>query len=85
MLSLLNSYLLNHGGSPIGFANPLLYKMYANDPTTFTDITSGNNFCTENCCGSVGFTATKGWDAVTGLGTPVFPKMLSYLQRVVNK
>jgi len=27
--------------------------------------------------GTPGFTAVKGWDPVTGLGTPNFPKMLA--------
>jgi subtilase family serine protease len=86
IVALLNSYLLDHGKNPIGFANPLLYKMYAADKTTYTDITTGNNYCTEQCCGTVGFVATKGWDAVTGLGTPVFPKRQAYLKKnVVDK
>jgi tripeptidyl-peptidase-1 len=86
IISLLNSYMFNNGKSSIGFANPLLYKMYAADKTTFTDITTGNNYCTEQCCGNAGFVATKGWDAVTGLGTPIFPKMQAYLRNnVVNK
>jgi tripeptidyl-peptidase-1 len=29
-------------------------------------------------CGSPGFQASKGWDPVTGLGTPNYPKMLEY-------
>jgi hypothetical protein len=78
--------MFNNGKTSIGFANPLLYKMYAADKTTFTDITTGNNYCTEQCCGNAGFVATKGWDAVTGLGTPIFPKMQAYLtNNVVNK
>jgi tripeptidyl-peptidase-1 len=86
VISLLNSYLIDHGKNPIGFANPLLYKIYAADKTAFTDITTGNNYCTEACCGSIGYVATKGWDATTGLGTPVFPKMQAYLKaNVVNK
>jgi subtilase family serine protease len=83
VVSLLNSFLLDHGKAQIGFANPLLYKMYDTDKGTFTDITSGNNYCTESCCGSVGYVATKGWDAVSGLGTPVFPKMQNYLKTIV--
>ena len=44
-------------GSPIGFINP---KLYAN-PTALNDITQGNNGA---------FSATPGWDACTGLGSP---------------
>ncbi len=47
-------------GSSAGFLNPALYA--ANEGTTFHDITSGNN-------GS--FSAGPGWDACTGLGSPV--------------
>lgn len=38
------------------------------------DITDGNN----PGCGTDGFTAVSGWDPVTGLGTPNYPKMLAY-------
>ena len=86
VISLLNSYMFNHGKNSIGFANPLLYKMYAADNTAFTDITTGNNYCTEQCCGNVGYVATSGWDPVTGLGTPVFSKMQAYIEKMfINK
>jgi tripeptidyl-peptidase-1 len=29
-------------------------------------------------CGSGGFQASEGWDPVTGLGTPNYPRMLEY-------
>ena len=35
IISLLNSYMFNNGKTSIGFANPLLYKMYADNPSTF--------------------------------------------------
>ena len=28
-------------------------------------------------CGTAGYTAVPGWDPVTGLGTPNFPKLLA--------
>lgn len=46
-----------HGGR-LGFANPVLYRLSSR---CFRDITTGNNG---------GYVATRGWDAVTGLGTP---------------
>lgn len=53
----------------MGFLNPWLYsKGHAG----FTDILSGGN----GGCGTTGFPVTKGWDAVTGFGTPVFPKIV---------
>ena len=38
----------------------------------FNDITTGTN----RGCGTVGFYAERGWDPVTGVGTPHFPKLL---------
>ena len=54
---------------PMGFLNPFIYK----NPDAFMDVTSGMN----NGAGKVGFSAIKGWDAATGLGTPIFPKLLA--------
>ena len=45
-------------GSAVGFVNPTLYQSGEAD---FYDITSGNNGA---------FSAQKGWDACTGLGSP---------------
>lgn len=53
----------------IGYLNPTLYaiannpSMYSND---FYDVTVGNNQTTS----IPGYSASTGWDAVTGLGTP---------------
>ncbi|ORY58836.1 putative protease S8 tripeptidyl peptidase I [Pseudomassariella vexata] len=56
------------GKGPVGFINPVLYD----NPGVLNDITNGNN----PGCGTIGFEAVKGWDPVTGLGTPNYPKML---------
>jgi len=40
----------------------------------FTDVIEGSNPY-QKCDG---FYATTGWDPVTGLGTPIYPKMLDY-------
>ena len=59
---------INGGG--LGLINPALYKIgadptrYAND---FYDITTGNNTADPTIAG---YSATTGWDPVTGLGTP---------------
>ncbi len=55
--------------SPMGFLNPFIYE----NPSVFTDITSGNN----PGCGTPGFQAASGWDPITGYGTPNYSKMLS--------
>eukprot|EP01132_Coremiostelium_polycephalum_P003184 gene3184-3988_t len=80
MVALLNSYRLNNNKPTLGFLNQLLYQAYASNPAIYNDITTGNNFCTESCCAKTGYTATKGWDPVTGLGTPNFKLLLAYVQ-----
>lgn len=78
----LNSLSMNKTGKPLGFMNPLLYKMAAAKPSAFTDIVSGDNKCTEDGCFSSckGYECAKGWDPVTGLGTPVLSEMLAYIE-----
>jgi kumamolisin len=48
-------------GKPAGFINPLLYQA-ANTARDLNDITSGNNGA---------YFAGPGWDACTGLGSPI--------------
>ena len=69
IVTLLNEARLSLGKGPIGFLNPTLYS----HPWALNDITQGGN----QGCGTAGFTAVKGWDPVTGLGTPNFPRLLS--------
>jgi len=82
IISLLNDYVNTKTGKPLGHVAPLLYKMAAADPSTFNDITVGDNICTEAGCssGCKGFHCTVGWDPVSGLGTPHYPKMLAYIK-----
>jgi subtilase family serine protease len=81
LVALLNDHQVTLGKAKLGFVNPVLYKMWADDPSIFTDITEGNNWCTEmQCCDpSLGFEATKGWDPVSGLGTPNYGRMVEWL------
>ena len=54
--------LINEGiGKPVGFVSPLLYQDAAT-AKDFHDITSGNNGA---------YSAGPGWDACTGLGSPI--------------
>ena len=64
VISLVNDALIATGKPPLGFLNPWLY---ANGYKGFTDVTSGS----APGCNTTGFPAVKGWDAVTGFGTPV--------------
>jgi tripeptidyl-peptidase-1 len=69
IIALTNDALISSGKPPLGFLNPWLYsKGYK----AFTDITEGVN----GGCNTTGFPVTKGWDAVTGFGTPVFPELV---------
>jgi subtilase family serine protease len=65
---------INGGG--LGLINPYLYRV-ANDPATYAadyyDITVGNNQADPNV---PGYSATPGWDPVTGLGTPNVAELL---------
>ncbi|KIK62569.1 hypothetical protein GYMLUDRAFT_242721 [Collybiopsis luxurians FD-317 M1] len=67
VVALLNDYRLASGKTTLGFLNPLFYR----NPLVFNDITEGSN----PGCDTEGFSATKGWDPVTGLGTPNFVKL----------
>ena len=70
IVALLNDRLIAAGKSPLGFPNPLLYSMGV---SALNDVTLGTNFG----CNTIGFPAKKGWDPVTGLGTPDFQKLES--------
>merc|ERR1719221_2183983 len=71
VFSLLNDLRLQNGKSTLGFLNPLIYENAA----AFNDITTGSN----SGCGFTGggWPAKKGWDAVTGVGTPNYEKLAS--------
>jgi kumamolisin len=64
LLALINQSL----GANVGYLNPLLYS--AKSAATFHDITSGNNGT---------YSAGKGWDACTGLGSPNGSALLAAL------
>ncbi|KAJ3741833.1 subtilisin-like protein [Lentinula detonsa] len=67
VIALLNDELMSAGKPPLGFLNPWLYA----NPQAFNDITSGNN----PGCGTEGFSASEGWDPVTGMGSPNYAAM----------
>ncbi|KAG2137293.1 peptidase S8/S53 domain-containing protein [Suillus cothurnatus] len=70
IFTMINDARLAVGKSTIGFINPTIYS--AAFAGAFNDITEGSN----PGCGTEGYNATVGWDPVTGLGTPNFPKLL---------
>jgi len=77
VLSLLNDIRISAKKSTLGFVTPLLYQISADNPTAFNDITTGPKNADGNCAG---FPPARGWDPVTGLGTPNF----QVLAKVIN-
>ncbi|CAK7265071.1 hypothetical protein SEPCBS57363_001395 [Sporothrix epigloea] len=74
VLTLINEERLAHYKRPLGFVNPVLYA----HPEVFIDITEGSN----PGCNTEGFLAAEGWDPVTGLGSPNYPKLLDLLKKL---
>jgi subtilase family serine protease len=69
LLAMINASSACHS-SPIGFANPALYRAAGSAyGSTFSDITSGNNDLSATNGGL--YPAGAGFDMATGLGTPV--------------
>jgi subtilase family serine protease len=74
-------------GHDLGFINMALYlnainkKAYA---ANFHDVTVGSNSVVENGVTVTGFNAGKGWDAATGLGSPVADKLVNALMNAVS-
>ncbi|KAH9055579.1 subtilisin-like protein [Lactarius vividus] len=64
-VALLNDARIAAGKPSLGFLNPLIYAL---NGAGLNDITAGN----APGCGTPGFNATKGWDPLTGFGTPNF-------------
>ncbi len=64
--------------SALGRVGPALYAAQQGDSDTFTDITQGNNDFTDTHSGQ--FPAAAGFDAATGLGTPVDENLAPALQ-----
>jgi subtilase family serine protease len=79
----------------LGFLNAQLYALaHSRYSTVFRDVTKGNNAVVTGGGGTLpingttdtgkvrvaGYPAAKGWDAVTGLGTPIVARLLQYLR-----
>ncbi len=62
LTALVNQTLAGIGGAPLGqSASALIYNLAKQNPADFHDVTTGNN----------GYAAGKGYDLVTGVGSPV--------------
>jgi tripeptidyl-peptidase-1 len=80
MVARLNEIRLSAGRSVLGHLVPLIFKLAQEQPHVFTDITKGNNRGTEGGFGpgaicEYGFSATVGYDPVSGVGSPVFSEL----------
>jgi kumamolisin len=75
-LALANQQSVANGGTTLGFINPTLYTLGLGSTytTDFHDITSGSN----------GYSATVGFDLVTGWGSPNGPALINALAPVSN-
>ncbi|KAI2465624.1 subtilisin-like protein [Annulohypoxylon bovei var. microspora] len=68
IITLINEERLAAGKGPVGFVHQVLYS----HPEVFRDITKGDN----RACKTTGFPAIEGWDPVSGMGVPDYPKLL---------
>ncbi|RGP66721.1 subtilisin [Fusarium sporotrichioides] len=68
IITLINSERMHAGKGSVGFINPALYG----NPEVLNDIDTGKN---GGCGVDPAFRATRGWDAVTGLGSPDYERM----------
>jgi tripeptidyl-peptidase-1 len=91
LVGLLNAHRLQAGQKPLGFLNPWIYEAGAQMTTDIVDGTSTgcsgvdmySRLPTPRVAGA-GWAAVKGWDPVTGVGTPLFDKMLELMPKAAS-
>jgi len=78
----LNGLRLAAGKPALGFLNPFIYQ----NPSAFFDVKVGvNDGNPAGAQGLGGFTATEGWDAATGLGTPNYDALVTAVMASVQE
>lgn len=80
VVALLNEARVQAGKPTMGLVNPFVYA----NADVFTDVTQGSDKVGRG--GGVleyGYNCSAGWDPVTGMGTPIFDKMLKAAMDVV--
>ena len=70
-------------GGRVGFVNPQIYALPA-DLGGFNDIVLGDNKCSYKTFNDVGYTAERGWDACSGLGSPNGAALSNLLKATIN-
>ena len=74
MVALINDARIAAGKPTLGLLNPFIYS----NTDAFTDVTVGSDKIARGGMPvNYGFNCSKGWDPVTGVGTPIFAKMLA--------
>lgn len=76
MVTILNDQRVAAGKANMGWINPFLYAAHAASNNAFTDIVSGD-VQMGGCCRK-SFAPIPGFDAVTGLGSPLFDTLSSF-------
>ncbi len=76
-LARVNAARLDAKKSRLGAANAALYASGRTGPASFRDVVRGDN----GYAGVSGFSAAKGWDPVTGLGSPDLSRLVRSLMR----
>jgi subtilase family serine protease len=76
-----------YAGRQLGFVNPAIYRIgrSASYHQAFHDVTTGNNTPTFPGHTIKGYTATPGWDPVTGWGSPNAQALIPLLARYSNQ
>jgi len=75
IMALLNEIRLSRGAPVLGYVNPYLANIFT-FRGGFNDILTGSNPGSET---NTGFPATLGWDACSGMGTPNFTQLASFI------
>ena len=75
-----------YAGRPLGFVNAGIYRVAESSEyhAAFHDITTGNNTVVFPPTTIRGFASSKGWDAVTGWGSPDASVLVPLLARDVH-
>jgi kumamolisin len=78
MTALIDQYLRSRGDNPVGFANPVLYRLASHPPPlpALRDVTAGTNDF---------YPAGPGYDMVTGLGSPDVMHLASDLSSLTGR
>ena len=76
LIALINEGRAQQGKAALGFVNDRLYALAARGGGLFHDVVDGNNSIAD---GYPGYEATEGFDACSGWGTPIGPRIVEAL------